>query len=40
LRIDGRDVLAMGDADLRELRNRKINMIFQRFALFPHRTVR
>ncbi|WP_416972164.1 quaternary amine ABC transporter ATP-binding protein [Streptomyces sp. 4F14] len=40
LRIDGRDVLKMGDADLRALRNRKINMIFQHFALFPHRTVR
>ncbi|MFJ6661266.1 glycine betaine/L-proline ABC transporter ATP-binding protein [Streptomyces sp. NPDC091377] len=40
LRIDGRDVLKMGDADLRDLRNRKINMIFQHFALFPHRTVR
>ncbi|WP_245685589.1 quaternary amine ABC transporter ATP-binding protein [Streptomyces yerevanensis] len=40
LRIDGRDVPAMGDADLRELRNRKVNMVFQHFALFPHRTVR
>ncbi|MDW8471551.1 betaine/proline/choline family ABC transporter ATP-binding protein [Streptomyces scabiei] len=40
LRIDGRDVLGMGDADLRELRNHKINMVFQHFALFPHRTVR
>ncbi|GAB2764327.1 quaternary amine ABC transporter ATP-binding protein [Streptomyces bullii] len=40
LRIEGRDVLSMGDADLRELRNRKINMVFQHFALFPHRTVR
>lgn len=40
LHIDGRDVLGMGDADLRELRNHKINMVFQHFALFPHRTVR
>lgn len=40
LRIDGRDVLAMGDTDLRALRNSKINMVFQHFALFPHRTVR
>ncbi|MGI5192983.1 quaternary amine ABC transporter ATP-binding protein [Streptomyces sp. CA-288835] len=40
LRIDGRDVPAMGDAELRELRNSKINMVFQHFALFPHRTVR
>ncbi|WP_241266971.1 quaternary amine ABC transporter ATP-binding protein [Streptomyces scabichelini] len=40
LRVDGRDVLTMGDADLRELRNRKVSMVFQHFALFPHRTVR
>ena len=40
LLIDGRDVATMPDADLRELRNRKINMVFQHFALFPHRTVR
>ncbi|MEV0218776.1 betaine/proline/choline family ABC transporter ATP-binding protein [Streptomyces sp. NPDC050704] len=40
LRVEGRDVLTMGDADLRELRNRKVNMVFQHFALFPHRTVR
>ncbi|MGW2291562.1 quaternary amine ABC transporter ATP-binding protein [Streptomyces phaeochromogenes] len=38
--IDGRDMLGMGDAELRELRNRKVNMVFQHFALFPHRTVR
>ena len=40
LRVDGRDLLAMDHAELRELRNRKVNMIFQHFALFPHRTVR
>ncbi|MDI3406407.1 quaternary amine ABC transporter ATP-binding protein [Streptomyces cavernicola] len=40
LHVDGRDVLSMAEPDLRELRNRKINMIFQHFALFPHRTVR
>lgn len=38
--IDGRDVAKMPEADLRDLRNRKINMVFQHFALFPHRTVR
>lgn len=37
--IDGRDVSAMTDHELRELRNRKVNMVFQHFALFPHRTV-
>jgi glycine betaine/proline transport system ATP-binding protein len=40
LLIGGRDVATMPDAELRELRNRKINMVFQHFALFPHRTVR
>jgi len=40
LLIDGRDVATMPEGDLRELRNRKINMVFQHFALFPHRTVR
>src|SRR5690349_2236059 len=40
LLIDGRNVATMPDPDLRELRNRKINMVFQHFALFPHRTVR
>ena len=40
LLVDGRDVATMPDDDLRELRNRKINMVFQHFALFPHRTVR
>nr|WP_269327597.1 betaine/proline/choline family ABC transporter ATP-binding protein [Kineosporia mesophila] len=38
--IDGRDVAAMNPDDLRGLRNRKINMVFQHFALFPHFTVR
>jgi glycine betaine/proline transport system ATP-binding protein len=40
LLIDGRDVATMPDDELRQLRNRKINMVFQHFALFPHRTVR
>ncbi|MEB8340664.1 quaternary amine ABC transporter ATP-binding protein [Streptomyces endophyticus] len=40
LHVDGRDLLAMDQTNLRELRNRKVNMIFQHFALFPHRTVR
>jgi glycine betaine/proline transport system ATP-binding protein len=37
--IDGQDVMTMGDDDLRELRQRKMGMVFQNFALFPHRTV-
>ena len=38
--IDGSDVLTMGDDELRQLRQRKMGMVFQNFALFPHRTVR
>jgi glycine betaine/proline transport system ATP-binding protein len=37
--IDGQDVLTMGDDELRQLRQRKMGMVFQNFALFPHRTV-
>ncbi|WP_373559172.1 ATP-binding cassette domain-containing protein [Streptomyces sp. SA15] len=40
LRIDGADVTGMDADALRELRNRRISMVFQHFALFPHRTVR
>jgi glycine betaine/proline transport system ATP-binding protein len=40
LLIDGRNVATMSDDELRRLRNRKISMVFQHFALFPHRTVR
>jgi glycine betaine/proline transport system ATP-binding protein len=40
LLIGGRNVATMPDDELRRLRNRKINMVFQHFALFPHRTVR
>ena len=40
LLVGGRNVSKMGDAELRELRNKKINMVFQHFALFPHRTLR
>ncbi|GAB6111146.1 quaternary amine ABC transporter ATP-binding protein [Desulfomicrobium salsuginis] len=37
--IDGQDVATMGDEELRHLRQRKMGMVFQNFALFPHRTV-
>ncbi|SHN74922.1 quaternary amine ABC transporter ATP-binding protein [Cryptosporangium aurantiacum] len=40
LRIAGADVTALDAAALRELRNRRVSMVFQHFALFPHRTVR
>lgn len=37
--IDGEDVTAMDINTLREFRQRKMGMVFQNFALFPHRTV-
>jgi glycine betaine/proline transport system ATP-binding protein len=37
--IDGEDITKMSDVELRRLRSRKMSMVFQRFALFPHRTV-
>ncbi len=37
--IDGEDITKMNPEQLRALRSRKMSMVFQRFALFPHRTV-
>ena len=37
--IDDEDVLACNDSQLTELRRTKVAMVFQRFGLFPHRTV-
>ncbi len=37
--IDGIDVTSLNAKQLRELRARKVSMVFQHFALFPHRTV-
>ncbi len=37
--IDGDDVGALDAQGLRRLRQRTISMVFQHFALFPHRTV-
>lgn len=37
--VDGKDVLQAGIAELRELRRRKMSMVFQHFGLLPHRTV-
>ncbi|MBD3788132.1 MAG: glycine betaine/L-proline ABC transporter ATP-binding protein [Sphingomonadales bacterium] len=36
---EGRDVVAMGPRALREFRRTKTAMVFQKFALLPHRTV-
>jgi glycine betaine/proline transport system ATP-binding protein len=37
--VDGEDITRMNPEQLRNLRSRKLSMVFQRFALFPHRTV-
>jgi glycine betaine/proline transport system ATP-binding protein len=37
---DGVDIGGMDPQQMRELRNKRIGMVFQHFALFPHRTVR
>lgn len=37
--VDGEDVLAYGPAQLRRLRRERMSMVFQKFALLPHRTV-
>jgi glycine betaine/proline transport system ATP-binding protein len=37
--VDGEDVLAMNDEQLRTLRRRKISMVFQHFGLLPHRRI-
>lgn len=37
--VDGEDVLAMSQDQLREFRRHKTSMVFQKFALLPHRTV-
>lgn len=37
--VDGEDLTAMSDKQARHLRRRTMSMVFQHFALFPHRTV-
>jgi len=39
IEIDGTDVLALKPAQLQQFRNQKIGMVFQNFALLPHRSV-
>ncbi|MFI1800563.1 glycine betaine/L-proline ABC transporter ATP-binding protein [Streptomyces sp. NPDC020379] len=36
---DGQDLTALAPRELREVRSRSISMVFQHFALFPHRSV-
>ena len=40
IRIGGSDILSMSESALRDLRNRRVCMVFQHFGLMPHRTVR
>jgi glycine betaine/proline transport system ATP-binding protein len=39
IEVDGRELGDLDDAELRTLRNRHMSMVFQHFALLPHRTV-
>jgi glycine betaine/proline transport system ATP-binding protein len=36
---DGRDILGLSPAELRQFRRRHVSMVFQSFGLMPHRTV-
>lgn len=40
VRFDGQDLTSLAPKELREVRSKKISMVFQHFALFPHRSVR
>ena len=37
--IDGEDIAHVSDQRMREIRLKKISMVFQQFGLFPHKTV-
>lgn len=37
--VDGEDVMQLSEAGLRGLRQERMSMVFQKFALLPHRTV-
>lgn len=39
IEFDGRDLLRASDAELIEIRRKKMGMVFQQFALMPHLTV-
>jgi len=40
IRVLGTDVMSLGERELRDLRARRIGMVFQNVALLPHRSVR
>ncbi|SDD93322.1 glycine betaine/proline transport system ATP-binding protein [Paenibacillus sp. UNCCL117] len=39
IEIHGQDIVGMNAEELRQVRRQSISMVFQKFALFPHRTV-
>lgn len=39
IHVEGRDVMGLSTKDLREMRARKIGMVFQHMALWPHKTI-
>ncbi|MFH8345563.1 glycine betaine/L-proline ABC transporter ATP-binding protein [Streptomyces sp. NPDC018045] len=39
VRFDGQDLTSLSARELRKVRSEKISMVFQHFALFPHRSV-
>lgn len=39
IHIDGEDILKQSIKDLEQFRRKRMSMVFQRFGLFPHRTV-
>lgn len=39
VRLDGDDVLDLNEEQLRQLRREQMSMVFQKFALLPHKTV-
>lgn len=39
IEVHGKDITKVGPAELREIRQKKISMVFQHFALLPHKTV-
>src|SRR5699024_9377535 len=39
INVEGKDIARLNKAALREVRRKKMSMVFQRFALFPHRTI-